>query len=283
MEHEPESFGIWKINIVDAAKLVAIDLCINGYIDGKIPDEFEWDIDDLGLNKALKKQIEAMELLLCEAVAAGRLKVEKVRRNIQQEIISDANFIDLTDLQDWLSDSGYELGDFIKSYLDDEIDLSCEISEEVKIRRALKKNSVYPKENQALTYLSSEKYPIGLTVKKIEECTKEGLYEACKSLALQNNELVKEIKGLRAVGGESVDDSNVSQVKRRLNNQLKVIAAMAYDGYANSLEKPGALTGILTNVTQELECGVGKDTVRNILINASDYVPQNKRYPIKKS
>lgn len=283
MEQEPESFGIWKINIIDAAKLVAIELCLNGYIDGKIPDNFEWDINDAGLNKSFKKQIESMELLLCEAVATGRLKVKKIRRNIQQEIIPETNYIDLTDLQDWLTDSGYELGDFIKSYLDKEIDLYSEISDEVKIRRALKKKCGYPKENSALTYLSSEQYPIGLTVRKIDECTKEDLYEACKSLVLQNNELAKEIKELRTSGGEGVDESNISQVKRRLNNQSKLIAAMAYDGYNNSLEKPGELTGILVNVTEELDCSVGKDTVRDILKAASDLVPQDKRYSHKKA
>lgn len=127
-------FGVGRLNIDEAAELIAQDM----WASGLLPDIKEPE-NNQALRENLKQVIETLTKRLVAEVHCGQLKAN-VQMNFWDGMPDpELTYIKYDDLFDWLKLHGYELGDIFDEWIHAEADIASDLAERaVTLRRAKK-------------------------------------------------------------------------------------------------------------------------------------------------
>ena len=136
-------FGVFHINVREAAELVVLDMWQSGWIqDIDEPEEWDGSQGDCEVLAMLEEDVAVFEARLLAAVDSGRLKAAVLRRDFHERIVSGDTYVSYGDLDDWLHGRGYgqeDHNDAISEWLDNEADIVEKVIQEVAYLRAAKR------------------------------------------------------------------------------------------------------------------------------------------------
>lgn len=139
-----ENFGIWHLNISDAAELIALDMWFSGeFPDIAEPEDWEGSEHDPRLLALLKGHSELFQTRLLAAVDSGRLKVAWTKRNFDEQLIPDLTYMSWDDLVGWLDERGYSSGDILGGWYIIEALIAEKIADHAAYLRAAKKAGTF--------------------------------------------------------------------------------------------------------------------------------------------
>lgn len=259
-EHEKQdlvtipNFGIYHLNIRQAAELIALDMWYSGEADVSEPEGWDGTEYDPKLIEALAKHVQEFEVRLLNAVELERLKAAKIQRNLDEKILPHETYIEFEELRAWLYQRGYDCGDHLNGWIFTESDIDALVSRKVNHLRAV------IKENK------------GIIPRVFISGSDDNLQEMYKKIAFDNQLLKNEIQQLK----ESQSQSQSHQTK--LNNPvsakarksfLLIIEALCKRNNLDSQER--SMAGNIQRIV-ELQTGqkIDDDTVRNILKQIPD-------------
>jgi hypothetical protein len=124
-------FSINHPSINEAAELIVIDRFFSGYYPQKKPKNFDGDPKDPRLLKALEKEIEIFNDRLVSAVERGLLKADPLKRDLDDNLIPGVCHIRSSDIIDWLSKRGYQVGDIFREYSKNEFKVLESVCNEI--------------------------------------------------------------------------------------------------------------------------------------------------------
>lgn len=139
-----ENFGIWHLNISDAAELIALDMWFSGdFPDIAEPEDWEGSEHDPRLLALLKDHSELFQTRLLAAVDSGQLKVAWAKRNFDEQLIPDLTYVSWDDLVGWLDERGYSSGDILGDWYIMEALIAEKIADHAAYLRAAKKAGTF--------------------------------------------------------------------------------------------------------------------------------------------
>jgi hypothetical protein len=248
-----ENFGLFHLNIDDAAELICRILYFEGQINVKRINEDEIDsIFSLKLTKLLGKEIQKYKQILCKAIDAKTLKTVRILRDIEENIIPLSTIIKCDDLIDWLEDRNVHIrGDWYEDFLQREL----QIAEDVQTYIQAKRIKTLAKYNSTSVNNETDK-------EKIERLEAE-------NIRLRNTFLNSEKPNIK--------QHKPLHVKER-ETLLKLVIGMAINGYRYD---PNALR---SDKIPEIESDLAKigisldaDTVRKWLKESAEILPRDEK------
>jgi hypothetical protein len=240
-------FGIYHLNIWQAAELIALDMWYSGEIDD-VGEPEGWDETeyDTKLIKELAKYVQEFEVRLTNAVESERLKTVKIQRNLDEQIVSEQTYIHYNELLNWLAERGYDGGDILNEWTFTEADIGTLISREVNYLRAV------IKENRG----------------KIPRGSNDNFQEMYKKIAFENQVLKNEIQQLQESQSHQTKLNNPVSTKAR-KSFLLIIEALCKKNELDSQER-----GMAGKIQRIIETQIGQriddETIRNILTQIPD-------------
>lgn len=235
---ELPDFGIFSISITNAARLISEDMWFSGEIDVKEPEDYDGSYGNPILLESLAGYISKMETQLLQAVDTKRLKAVIVRRDMEERIDPNKTFLRLNILDKWLVERGYESGDTVNEYWDNEAGIAISIAEQVTVTRYKPIASSADRENEYLE-------------KQLE-------------LALAENIKLKKTSGVNC-GKQDIDKPMSAKERRSL---LRVIAALANMAKINVAQR--GIASAIQTATETNGAPVTDDTIRKILKKIPD-------------
>lgn len=121
-------FGVWHLNITEAAALTVKSLWLEGELDfdGNVPDEESYNLYSPSLEKALSKPIADYEHIFLSAIENKTLPTVKLARNLNEKILPKETFISSEALVNWLYERKIQITntEFYNDYLNAESDIA---------------------------------------------------------------------------------------------------------------------------------------------------------------
>lgn len=125
--------GLRYLNIDEAALLVAKCLFCNGDIENIKWNGESVSLFDLELDELLKEHVSNFRDLLISAVNSGTLKPDKIKRNIDESIVTEETYLKDEVLYSWLTERGIELGDlYYEDYMSFQGDMFLRASKAIE-------------------------------------------------------------------------------------------------------------------------------------------------------
>jgi hypothetical protein len=244
-------FGVWSLNLRQAAELIVLDMWFSGEIeDISEPEDWDGTEYDAKLVEALAKYIQTFETRLVNAVTLGRLETIKIQRNLDEQISTEQTYINYSELSEWLFERGYESGDIISEWTYKEAGIGTLISKEVNYLRAT------IKENK------------GRIPRAFINDSSDDLHEMCKKMAFDNQSLKKEIQQLKKSQSHQTKLNNPVSIKAR-KSFLLIIEALCKKNNIDSQSR-GAAGIIQRLVNTSIGKSIDEDTVKKILNQIPD-------------
>lgn len=210
------NFGIWHLNIPKTAKLVVLDMWFSGQISEiKEPEDWEYNQDDPNLLASLAGHIQNFEELLISAVNTGKLKAASILRDFDENLITEATFIEHSVLCKWLNERCYDYGDIIIEWEHNESDTFDRVYSEVVFWRAAIK---YGKVSSV-----AEFYEKIAQTGKLDETEVVEMLTSYKALVEENQLLKDQLAHAKAEQPAKVDRPISTRQRRTL---LTIIAAL---------------------------------------------------------
>lgn len=143
LSHVP-NYGVWHLNIKQAAELVVLDMWYSGeFPDIEEPEDWDGSENDPRLKALLASQVELFEKRLGIAADNGKLKTAVILRDFDERLNFEETYIEYSDLRDWLDEHGYHGGDAFSDWEDKELEILSQICNEIAFLRAsIKKGSL---------------------------------------------------------------------------------------------------------------------------------------------
>jgi len=238
------NFGIDHLNIRQAAELISIDMWYSGEIrDVAQPAGWNGSEYDTKLTDALTQYVQSFEKKLLNALELGRLNCARIRRNLDEQIIAIETYIEFSELESWLTERSYVIGDILTEWTMTEADVCVAVSREVSYLRA------FIKENHSTPNKDND----------FQALYKKAVLEN-QSLTNENQQLKKQIFNLHTHQQQS--DLPVSTLARK--SFLLIIAAFCKK---NNIDPKGR--GMAGQIQRLVEVQTNKtitdDTVKKIL------------------
>ncbi|QZA98496.1 hypothetical protein K3369_02545 [Pseudomonas mandelii] len=259
---ELKDLGIRKLNIQEAAELIACDMWNDGEIelsesDGKIED----GASDQEIRAALSGKILTFITLLSNAIELGRITPEKLTRDFDERIIPESTFIDGNALAEWLSERGRDPGDVFWEW--DE-------AENQILRRACEEMA-WLRSGETTPFTS---YLNGVRNQKLyaEKSNDEQLKIAFKSATLEISRLRTRLSEVEIAQRLKIDEPAPPRARRTL---LTLIAALCSDSNIDIGARGTAQR--IKKMTEEIGAPVDDETIRKILIDIPDALEARMR------
>ncbi len=255
-EHEKQdlvaipNWGIYHLNIRQAAELIALDMWYSGESDISEPEGWDGTEYDPKLIVALAKHVQEFEVRLLNAVELERLKTAKIQRNLDEKILPHETYIEFCELRGWLYQRGYDGGDILNHWMFTESDIDALVSRKVNHLRAV------IKENK------------GIIPRVFISGSSDNLQEMYKKIAFDNQLLKNEIQQLKESQSHQTKLNNPVSAKAR-KSFLLIIEALCKKNNLDSQER-----GMAGNIQKIVESQTGQkiddDTIRSILKQIPD-------------
>jgi hypothetical protein len=259
--HEIPFFGIKHPSIDEAAELIVVDMVFSGYYAKKVPKKFEGNPKNPKLLKALSKEIEEFKDRLVSAVEKGQLKADPVKMDFDDNLITGACHIRLSDIIDWLSKRGYQVGDVFREYSENEFKVLDRVCNEITYMRTVQHCSA-----------EAEKFNLIQSIEKDPKLKNPKITELIRLYALARAKNIISEVNKRYREPTLVDAPITTRAKRTM---LTIIAALCQRAKID-YEGIGAARHI-KEATEELGARVDDETIRQLLKEIEDAVESRMR------
>lgn len=257
--HSVPNYGIWQLTIKEAAELVTLDMWFSGEIPNvEEPEDFDGDSHDPRLRDALIEHTTRLESLLLKAIDAERLEASYIRRGLDDSLIADKTYVEYDDLNVWLSERGYDVGDIFAEWLDTESELAEHICDEVAYLHAVSKRG--KSEIRRIAFHSSS-VKAGI----LDEREAADILEAYK-LAIAENQLLKEqLRNMLGGVASKVDRPLTTRSRRTM---LTIIGSLCNKSGIDYKARGAAQR--LREITEETGVPIDDGTISKILSEIQD-------------
>ena len=247
-------FGLFILSIKEAAKLIAVDMWFAGEItDVKEPENWDGTEQDPQLILSLEKKITDLEQKLHIAIDAGTLEPVKKARNLDEKLIPEKTYINYKTMHDWLKERGYECGDVLERWSENETEIAMRLCEELTYLRSI--NKAGSSEYQSFAFY-------GMRAKNGDIIDTEitHVLAANKALIIENQHLTTQLDNAKTEQVSKLDRPLGTNERRKL---LSVIAALC-DYSAIKPEARGTASQI-SQLADDIGLKVSEDTVFKML------------------
>jgi hypothetical protein len=258
--------GVWKLSLPQAADLVAVDMFGSGEIEVEVPgrkDDEALSRDDPAVLAALAPQRKMLLERLMESVSNGSLKAEQMPRDLLTGAVDPENtFLDYDTLVEWLGGFGYEPGDWIAEYVDDELrvheDLVNALFDIRNIRSQMSRSDAdsLSARQEVLADIDFDAEP------EYAEKTAKELREIVKGYVAEVVRLRKDLQTRSSAEGER------ALYPKGRNTLHRLIVALCVAAGVDPTERGAAAT--IEKLTQRVGLPVGDDTIRKVLADLPD-------------
>lgn len=245
-------FGVFHLNVNDAAELIAKIISLEGMSDVVVPDADEFhSIHSQELTNLISNQIAEYRKMLLSGIDKGTLETVQIRRNPDESIISEETFVNASVLTDWLAIRNIELeGDWYAEYMDQELQVAESAALAINIERINQRN---PKSR-------FERYSDDENIARLEKIINSLKFELHRKRTSKRS-----TKPLHTKERESL---------------LKMIIGMAVGGYRYTPQaKRNEATPDIVNDLNVNGVALDPDTVRKWLKEAAELLPQDSETP----
>ncbi len=255
-----KDFGIWRLSLRRAARLVVADIWFSGEDTFGIEDlpSFGGDPNDSEFIQALAAPIQQFETWLITSVEAGQLTVDSVGRDFDGKIVADRTHIHFDELQKWLAERDYEHGDVLKEYQYFEAEIAAAMLDEAGYLRAMSQSGI-----DNLRQLSEQSASARAGKLMKEDTT--ALLVAYKQTVVENERLKAELAAAKRTEPAKVDRPITTRARRTL---LTIIAALSE--HAKIDLKARGTAQRIREATETLGAPVDDDTILNALKEIPD-------------
>ncbi len=253
-------FGVWRISLRRAARLVVADIWFSGQDDFGVEDmpTFGGDPNDANFIQMLASPILQFEARLIASVEAGQLKAEPIGRDFDGKIIADRTHIHFDELQKWLAERDYEHGDVLKEFQYFEAEIAAAMIDEVGYLRAMSQSGI-----DNLRQLSEQS--ASARAGKLKKGDAAALLAAYKQTVAENERLKAELSAAKRSEPAKVDRPITSRARRTL---LTIIAALCE--HAKIAPQGRGTAQRIREAAESLGAPVDDETIRNALREIDD-------------
>ena len=103
------NFGLFHLNIDDAAKFSAKCLWENGELKLDNKDICDFSYDDIKQTPELAKAVNRYADIMVRAIEGGKLETALLKRDIDENILRDDTFLELDTLADFFAERNLEI------------------------------------------------------------------------------------------------------------------------------------------------------------------------------
>ena len=249
-------YGIFKLSLSSAARLICVDLWFSGEIEANVPHAESYSEDDPRFEHWLANDIRKFEIRLAEAVSRGTLKTVLLSQDFDEHVFVENTFVDYGELCDWLERHGHLCGDAFESYFHKELDLQAAVLNDLRLRRNLASRT-----NSDGTHGVSLLLDNAANLKG--EPVSDELRAAIRNLLAENHDLNARLYK-RGEESTPVPEKNLSTRER--NSLLKVMVALC-QGSSIDLNERGVAQQI-SEITESAGVGVGYETILKFVRDA---------------
>ncbi len=255
---------LFHLSIREAAELVAIDMWVAGeFPNVEEPDDWGGSDRDPRLLALLGDQIKQFEELLFAAVDSGRLKAKNITRNFDESLIENRARIRIENLERWLNDHGYEAGEVLTEWIQNEAEIASKLEEEFDYLRALSRTG-----KGVIEYLPCiSDGPVRLH--EVDSMEHENLVSAYKALVISHDRLATLAYG---DGNEQIEKAD-AKIDRPLTTRgrrtlLTIIAALCKYSSIDTMGRSAA--GQIAKLTEAIDANVTDETIAKALAEIPD-------------
>ncbi|MNZ12508.1 hypothetical protein D3C78_293860 [compost metagenome] len=250
-----EYFGLGMLNIQEAAELIACDMWAEGKIEVEALDDFDGHSLAPEVKAALAEETSAFVTRLTQAIELERLQPARTARDFDEKIILSETFIAIKELEEWLNERGYHLGEAFKEWHSEERDIGDRIIDELIWIRSVKENS--RDRIPAISFTSSHD--------QLDLSNQAELIAAYKSAILEVQHLRKRLASAESRSMEKPESPASPKHRRTL---LTLIGALC-EAVKIDVGKRGAAQRIM-EMTEQLGVPVDDETIRKVLAAIPD-------------
>jgi hypothetical protein len=253
-------FGVWRISLRRAARLVVADIWFSGEDDFGVDDvpSFGGDANNPTFIQMLAAPIQQFETRLIDSFEAGQLKAEHIGRDFDGKLIAERTYIHFDELQKWLTERDYEHGDVLKEYQYFEAEIAAAMIDEAGYLRAMSESGI-----NNLRELSEQS--ANARAGKLKKTDVAALLAAYKQTVAENERLKAELAAAKRNEPAKVDRPITNRARRTL---LTIIAALCEHA---KLDPQGRGTAQrIRESSESLGAPVDDETIRSALREIDD-------------
>ena len=252
LAHIPD-FGVWHLNIKQAAELIALDMWYSGeFPDIEEPEDWDGNENNLAFRSLLASQVTLFEERLITAIDNGKLSTAFCLRNFEEKIDSEKSYIEFNELQSWLVEHGYHFGDAFEDWQDKEAEIVTQVCNEISfLRTSIKNGGVIDR----ITLF-------GLLAKsgKIDKHNLTELASAYKAVVIENQQLREMLNKASTAKPEKCDRPLSTRQRRTM---LTMIAALCQ--HAKIDIKARGTAQRIREMTEILGTSIDDETIKKII------------------
>jgi len=246
-------YGIFKLNIVDAAKLTVVDMWFSGMFPEILePEDFDGDSNDPHLLSLLEKQFLLFRKRIRESINSGEMVAEYVRKDFENNIIDNETYVDFNVLDQWLEDRGYSSGDIFTDYTDIELKIQERTCDYIVYLRAYAQYKTSFCVNAGIGPL--------VFSKDTDKISRDDLQSMLMNAIAVNKNLYDKVA--RIENGKQCQAEKVLSTRQR-RTLLTMLAALCKRANVDTTARGAAQR--IREMTEELGAPVNDDTIKAIL------------------
>lgn len=248
--HFVADFGIWRLSLCDAAKLVVQDIYSSGEDEFGITERMELDSQGADLLGPPTAQFEGY---LSASIEAGSLTAEQMGRDFAGTLVPQRTFIHFRELQRWLLERDYDIGDVIKEYQFFEGEIAAAMIDEAGYLRALSRAGYDQIRSLAAKSANAR-------AGNLASSDAEGVIAALKSVTAENERLRVQLAAVLRAMPARVDRPLTTLARR---THLVIIAALCE--HAKFRHKDRGAAQRIREVAEHLGISIDDETILNVL------------------
>ncbi|MGE4370100.1 MAG: hypothetical protein AB7E12_10505 [Burkholderiaceae bacterium] len=251
-------WGFFHLTIPDAAQLIVLDMWFAGAMpDIQEPDDFDGEADDPRLTALLAETTQQFHVRLMNAIQSGSLEADLVQRDLNDNLIPNRVYISFWALTEWLGERGYEYGDVMTEWVENQEKRAEALLSEAEFYRHATREEI--------RQIEQARFMAQYSVETRGNVSEQPLEVAYKAAIAEIKHLRKALSAPPNMSPAKVDRPISTRPRRTL---LTIIAALC-DYSAIEPNKRGASTRIAA-MTEEIGAPVTAETIADLLKEIPD-------------
>lgn len=255
-----QDYGIFKLNVIDAAKITVLDMWFNGEFPEILePNDFNGDYNNPELLTLLEDKINIFVKYIHNSIQRDELKTIFARKDFEGNIIDSETYICFFDLGEWLSERGYDSGDIFAEYSDVELSVQERTCDYIVYLRAHAKY-------KTSFYSNSRIGPLAFT-SDADRASKEELQSMLMNAIAINANIHDKLRRIEERCKGRADKPLTTRQRRTL---LTLFAAICKRAKLDISARGSAQR--IKEMTEELGAPVDADTIKKFLDEIPDAI-----------
>lgn len=263
--------GVYHLTIQEAAELIAIDLWVNGEIEGtpELDEDHHMDTSDPRLKVALTNTIKLFKDRLSKAVDTGSLKAEIVRRDFDERLLAEYTFLSKEELIAWLSERGHMTDVAFEEWDELQGEIYMGLLYEADALRAIGKGG-----HRAVRGYVRGKSHLSAPVEGDAENADPGEVIAWLQQSLAEN---ARLKGQLAEVERAQAERAVRPLMTRERDTLLTLVAVLCGEAGIDYKRPAKAAGVIRGIAAQMGVSIGETTIENHLKKIPDALSERLR------